>query len=141
MPKVFFDASIIVAALISEKGGSHKLLRYAGERKIFAVTSQTVINEVKANLHKFKGVSENNLSNLIKSSKIIIRKRVTKNEISSFIGVVDEKDAHVLAGGVLTGCEYLVTLDKKHFLNKKVVEKVKNIKILSPKTLLQLKRL
>jgi len=44
--RVFFDASVIIAALLSAGGGSSQLLKYVKLGKIVAITSQTVIEEI-----------------------------------------------------------------------------------------------
>lgn len=136
MIKVFFDASIIIAALLSPKGGSAKLYQYSQEKKILAISSKTVINEVLANLHKLKKISRKDVEDFILQKGIIIRKKITKNEVIPFLGIIEEKDAHVLAGAILTKCDYLATLDKKHFLKEEVKRKVENIRLITPKELI-----
>lgn len=136
MIKVFLDASVIIAALLSPKGGSAKICQTAQEKKILAISSKTVVNEVLANLHKMRRIGQKNVEDFILQKGIIIRQRVTKNEIIPFQGIVEEKDAHVLAGAILTRCDYLVTLDKKHFLKEEVKKKVKNMKLIAPKELI-----
>ncbi len=44
--KVFFDASIIIAALLSPTGGSSLLFAYIKLGKITGITSQTAVEEV-----------------------------------------------------------------------------------------------
>lgn len=74
MTKVFFDASVIIAAIISPKGASFELLKYASKKKIIAITSKTVINEVLANLDKIEHFSEEELDTFIINNKIVVRK-------------------------------------------------------------------
>lgn len=139
MIKVFIDASVLIAALISPVGGSTRLLEYSQHKKILAISSQTVLNEVKANLHKIKTV-EVNIDHFVVKKSIIVRKRVTTKEIKPFAGIVEEKDTHIIAGAILTKADYLVTLDKKHLLKKEVKEKFRKLEIVSPKQLLKVIR-
>ena len=44
--RVYFDASIIIAALLSPKGGSSELLKFVKKGIIKGITSQTVIEEI-----------------------------------------------------------------------------------------------
>ncbi len=44
--RVFFDASVIIAALLSHTGGSAPLFKFIKTRTITVVVSQTVIEEV-----------------------------------------------------------------------------------------------
>lgn len=136
MIKVFFDASVIIAAIISSKGASFELLKYASRKKIIAITSKTVINEVLANLHKMEDFNEKDLDAFIVNNKIIVRKTVGRSEIKQFANVVSQKDAHVLAGGKLTNSDYLVSLDRKHIVKNAVKKKVGETKIVLPRELL-----
>ena len=44
--RVFFDASVIIAALLSPSGGSSLLLRYIKKGVIIGITSQTALDEI-----------------------------------------------------------------------------------------------
>lgn len=136
MIKVFFDASVIIAAIISSKGASFALLKHASRKKIIAITSKTVINEVLANLHKIEDFDEKDLDTFIVNNKIIVRKAVERTEIREFADIISQKDAHVLAGALLTNSDYLVSLDRKHIIKNEVKKKVEEIKIALPKELL-----
>lgn len=136
MIKVFFDASVIIAAIISLKGASFELLKYASKKKIIAITSKTVINEVLANLHKIEGFGEKDLNTFIVKNKIIVRKTISRNEAEPFIDIVSKKDAHVLAAAALTDSNYLVSLDQKHIVNNATRKKVEDMQITLSKELL-----
>jgi len=136
MIKVFFDASVILAAIISSKGASFELLKYASQKLIMAITSKTVVNEVLANLYKIEDFNERDLDTFIVNNKIIVRKAVGRSEIKQFVDVVFQKDAHVLAGALLTNSDYLVSLDRKHIVKNEVKKKIEEIKIVLPKELL-----
>lgn len=133
MVKVYFDASVIVSALISSTGGSAKLLEMVKEKIITGITSQTVIDEVLEHTEKIK-LSSQIIQGYITNSRLLVRKKITQNDIDPYKDIVDAQDAHVLAGAHLTQCKYLVTLDKKHLLILK--GKIKRIKIVNPKKLL-----
>lgn len=138
-PKIFFDASIIFAAIYSKTGGSAKLSELAKKGNITAITTQSVIDEVEANRDKFKkkGIDT---GQFIKERNLHVRERVTQSEIDPYLQMVAEKDAHVIAGSINTDSDYLVTLDKKHLNRQKVKDKLPQITILSPKLLLNLLR-
>lgn len=138
MTKVFLDASILMAALASKKGGSRKILKLSEEKRFLSIVSQTVVNETVGNIDKLRGVTTDNLWEIIKNSNIIVRRKITREEIEPFVGIVDEKDAHVLAGASLTNCDFLVILDKKHLLKDSVKSKIKRPRIVSPKEFLEL---
>lgn len=141
-PRVFFDASVIFSAIYSSIGASSKLTAWSVRGKVIGLTSQTVIEEVIANADKFKSkIQPTDINQFILKHNFIVRNAITLNETKSYTAIVHPKDAHVLAGANLTGCRYLVTLDKKHLDQTSVKSKVAKtyqIKILSPRQLLSL---
>jgi hypothetical protein len=56
----------------------------------------------------------------------LFAKKITRQELSLFKNLVEEKDLHILTGAILTSCQYLVTLDKKHLNNQKVKKNYPN---------------
>lgn len=136
--KVFFDASVIIAAMLSSTGGSALLFQYIKLGEITGITSQTVIDEVieKDKAKKLKR-SKQDIERFISQSGLLVRKRVTPSEIVTYQDSVDIKDAHLIAGARLTKCAYLVSLDKKHLLKAEIKEKFLPLRIVSPKELLE----
>lgn len=132
LDKIYFDASILFAALYSKTGGSYKLARLSEEKKIIALTSQTVIDEVKANIKKFKE-GQVDIGLFIKKHNFYVREVVTQDEIEAYKNIVAQKDAHVLVGAASTESDYLVTLDKKHINKKQVKGVFTKSQIVSPK--------
>lgn len=136
MIKVYFDASVIVAAIISLNGGSAKLIQFVKLGEILGITSQTVVEEVEKHSTRIgKTVAEIRL--FIKDSQILVRKKVTKAEAKPYRDLVAEDDLHVITGAKLTKSDYLITLDKKHLLKDEVRKLVKPLKIVNPKDYLQ----
>lgn len=137
-PKVFFDASVIFSAIYSHLGASYELCPFVRNGKIIGFTTQTVIEEVIDNIGKLKRLNKESIRQFIKQYKFIVREAITVDEIKPYIGIVEKKDAHVLAGAILTHTDYLVTLDKKHIDNTAIKSKISNLKITSPGELLLL---
>ena len=136
--RVFFDASVIIAALLSPSGGSAQLLKYIQLGKIAGITSQTVIEEILEE-DKFKKIkkSQREIEQFIAKSNLIIRELITMDEITPYQHQVDIEDAHLIAGANLTRCRHLVTLDKKHLLRPDIQKKFLPLKIVSPGQLLE----
>lgn len=136
--RVYFDASIIIASLLSPTGGSSQLFKYIETGAITGITSQTAIAEVleEDKPQKLKKSIEE-LEEFIAKSQLIVRESITIEEIAPYQELIDAEDAHLIAGAKLTGCDYLVTLDKKHLLRKDIQEKFLPLLIVSPKELLE----
>lgn len=136
--KVFFDASILIAAMLSPTGGSSLLLEYTKVRKITGITSLTVVDEILEE-DKSKKIkrSKEEIEQFIATTGLLVRERITPQDIASYQDMVDIEDAHLIAGAHLTKCGYLVTLDKKHLLRVDIKGKFLPLKIVSPKELLE----
>lgn len=136
MIKVYFDASVIISALLSSTGGSAKLIKFTKLQAIAGITSQTIIGEIENRSRKInRDLKE--IRQFIKNSSLVVRKGITPAENNIYEFLVDKADAHVIAGAKLTKCDFLVTLDKKHLLNEDVKQKFLPLKIVSPKELLE----
>lgn len=134
MITIFFDASVLFSGLYSSTGSSRALLELVKRKIIYGLTSKTVIDELEDNIQKFD--HKINIDLLINEYGILIREKISNDEIKPYINIIEEKDCHVVAGAILTGSKYLVTLDKKHLDNIAIKEKVKKVEIISPRDLL-----
>lgn len=135
MIKIYLDASVIIAALLSPVGGSAKLLEFVKLGVVVGVASQTVIDEVEEHSLKIRK-SYKEIREFIHESSIIIRERIDELELEPLKGLIEEEDIHVAVGARLTKCDYLVTLDKKHLLKTEVKEMLKPLKVVAPKEIL-----
>lgn len=134
--RVFFDASVLIAAILSPTGGSSLLISQVKSGKITGLTSQTAIDEVLEHTSKINK-TKSDIENFISLSDLVVRERVTVEEIEPLKNQIDIDDAHLVAGAQLTQCSHLVTLDKKHLLRKDIQEKFLPLKIVSPKEILE----
>lgn len=134
--RVFIDASVIIAGLLSPKGGSSLLFQYIKQGIIVGVTSQTTIDEVVEHTDKIKK-GEKEIAEFIVQHNLVVRKRIEKEAIKPYLDLVDNEDTHLIAGAILTKCDYLVTLDKKHLLRSDIKKKFLPLQIVSPKEVLE----
>ncbi len=134
--RVFFDASVIIASILSSTGGSALLIEYIKKGKIIGISSQTAIEEVLEKEKKIKKTRKET-EDFISMSGLMIRKSITTEEIEVYKDLVDIEDAHLIAGAILTKCDYLASLDKKHLLREEIGKKFLPLKIVAPGTLLE----
>ena len=135
IPKVLFNASVILAGLKSPAGGSAKLLNFTKSGKITGVISEIILDEVIRNCPKLALNTEKELKKINE-----IFTAISPAPRESFVNawkniVIDYGDAHILASAKELKVDYLVTLDQKHLLSIQRV--VKSVKIVSPKDLIE----
>ena len=136
--RVFFNASVILSGLHSPTGGSAKLLLFVKRGQIQGVISEIVFNEVLKHKSKINH-DEAKIRKFFSESGLLIVKAPEKERVYQYQSLVsDLGDAHLLTSSIKGKCEFLVSLDKKHILNLK--GKVKKIKIVCPKELLEEKK-
>ncbi len=135
MIKVYLDASVIIAALLSPTGGSAKLLEFINLNVIVGIASQTVIDEVEAHSLKIRK-SHQEIRRFIQESSIMVMEKIREAELELFRGLIEETDIHVAVGAKLAKCDYLATLDKKHLLKEEVKKILKPLCVVTPKEIL-----
>ena len=135
--RIFFDASVLFSAIYSSVGASRVLAQLVLEGKVIGVITETVVEELVRNMEKIRGVDTQDVYEFVAGYGFVIRSRIVCAEIEPFVGLVEEKDAHVVAGAILTECDYLVTLDKKHLDNSLTKKRVLDVVIVSPGKMLE----
>ena len=137
-PRVFFNASVILAGFNSPTGGSGPLLKWVKEKKIKGVISEIVLAEALRHAEKI-GWEEKKMEQTVLAifQQVLPAPKIQEVEIWKKV-VSDWGDAHLLASAIKENCAFLVSLDKKHILSLK--EKIKKITIVSPGELLTICR-
>lgn len=114
---LFLDSSVLFSAVNSSIGGSAKLFTI---KKIQIVTSKTVLTEVERNIRtKLTNFHLDRFFVLVNKLEILPQ-MPDKELIRKAKKAIVEKDAVILSEAKKAGCDYLITLDKKHFLTPKV---------------------
>ena len=136
--KVFIDSSIIIAAVLSPSGGSFRLIRESLFKNYTLLISDYVLEESIRILKTKFPEKTYILPILLENFRFKMTKDPSEKEVEKLIDIIDFKDAPILAAVIKYKTDYLITLDKKHFLNQKVLEfaRDKKISILTPKEFL-----
>lgn len=130
---VFVDSSVLFTATNSPTGGSAKLFTI---KEIKLLVSPWVLTEternVRAKLHEYH---LERFFNLVGQTQIFKAQFDIKllQKAQRFIA---QKDAVILAEAKLSKSDFLVTLDRKDFLNEKVAKFLKPAIALTPKDLI-----
>lgn len=131
---IFLDSSVLFTAVNSPLGGSAKLLTL---KKINWVVSTLVLTEVERNIRDKLQDYHLDRFFMLKKKLTILSQVPNKHQVKEAQIVSVAKDAPILACAKLSRADFLITLDKKHFLTERVVGFMKPTKVLMPKDLLQ----
>lgn len=134
--KVFLDANVFFAGTRSPRGGSGFVLELAKKKKIEPITTSHALLEAEQNILKKLGPDclNRHYQNLLEiKPKIQSIEFVTIKEINRLKKLIPSKDIPILLGAIVSGTQFLITLDRKHFLNNEKLKKIKlPFKILNP---------
>ncbi len=117
--KVFIDTNVLIAGIASLTGASAAVLDLCESEVVQMVISRQVLIEADRNVSA-------KLPNLISQFREFIRtlspllvEDPPPAAVKKAATIVDRKDAGILAAAVESEADYLITLDKKHFLKRK----------------------
>lgn len=119
-PRLFLDASVLIAAAGSTIGGSASLLDLCRANKTPLLLTRLVLLEAERNIRdKLDEAALLGFYLLIADLDLQIIPNSSSEELSEAAGAVAAKDAHVLAGARTGKATHLITLDRNHFLHDK----------------------
>lgn len=132
---VFVDSSVFFTAVNSPAGGSAKLFTL---KNITLVTSLLVLAETERNVRqKLEEYHRERFFLLVK--KLTILNQLPKPRlVAKAKKVIAQKDAVILAEAKQAKTDFLVTLDKKHFLTAPVVRFLNPQQVVTPKILIEM---
>ncbi len=135
--KVFLDSSVWFAAAFSPGGGSGEVVRRSAARKATIVATKQVIAETVRNLQA-KGnpvALERFFEFYAQARPTVVEPNPTQTKEA--VAVINPKDAPILAGAKISNCQFLVTLDRRHFFTDEVAQFAQPTEIILPGELLK----
>jgi len=130
---IFLDSSALVAGVLSEKGAAHVLL-LLGESKdiLLSVSEMVIVESVRAitlksprNVPVFRNA-------IVLSNLIIVRDPSDEEVESNFYLINDPHDVPILLAAMKAGVDYLVTHNRRHFLDDPKVAERSGLRIGTP---------
>ena len=138
-PRVFLDSSVLIAALLSSRGGSFHVLTQMRDgfsfhinEYVFAEVGEVLKTKFAAQPHLQK-----NLFLLLGLANVSTIPNPNKFEVRRAAKLISKNDAPILASA-LAHCEYLLTLDKE-FLKQPILADAnkRGLSILTPGSFIQ----
>jgi len=143
---LFLDASVLVAAAHSPTGGSALVLEICAGSRFRGALTLKVLLEARHNiqdrpaLSEAEGFGEAELLRFYRQLGALEPLMVSPpsaGRLKLCAGVTAEKDAHVLAAALDSRADYLLTLDRRHFLTPAVHAFAAPMRIATPGDFLQ----
>jgi putative PIN family toxin of toxin-antitoxin system len=117
--KVFIDTNVLIAGVGSVTGASATVLDLCEAESIQMVISRQVLVEADRNFSaKLSGLVAQFRQFIQNLAPVMVEDPPIK-AVDKAAALVARKDAAILAAAIEAKVDYLITLDKKHFLKKK----------------------
>ncbi len=134
--KLFIDASVFFSACYSEEGASFEIFRLALRDRLQLVVSAYVLQETERNLsrkssqdlQRFQSFQENLSFEVVNPSK---------REVQQVARYTELKDAPIVAAARRANVDCLVSLDRRHLVDRPEVAQGSGLKILLPEEALR----
>jgi predicted nucleic acid-binding protein len=134
--RAFIDASVLFAACYSSTGASREIIRLAIRGKLALVLSDVVLEEVSRNLSAKAPQLTDVLHQLLADFPYeTITASVQRVRAASTYTAL--KDAPIVAAAQAARVDYLVTLDRRHFIDVPGVAQQSVLRIILPSELLE----
>ncbi len=133
-PRLFLDTSVIMAAVFSPRGGSSGIIDLAKSDMLDLVITESVVLEAHRKLkRKYSQKEQQVLQQILAPLRTSIKPSASSKEIKQFDHLInDVDDRHVLAGAAKYYADYIITLDRKHFMTEQLQATVSLYRIMAP---------
>lgn len=118
--KVFLDSSALIAGVASTKGAARAVLQLAEIGLIELIVSRQVIVEADRNIEEKLPEMLSEYRGFIKLLAPVLLDDPLQKDVAKYLTVINPNDAPILASAVISGADFLVTWDKKHFISKNI---------------------
>lgn len=136
-PRVFFDASVIIAGVGSRVGASHAILALADLGLLRPVVCPYVLDEAARNIERKTPEAMSRYRDVQNNIAWELYSDPTLEQVQPGLDVIVAKDAPVLAAAVIAQPHWLVTLDTKDFIDPSEVATGSGLRIGTPGDLLK----
>ena len=136
MIRVFLNASVLFSASYSKTGSSPDLLREAIRGNLKVVVSQHVLEEAERNLAQKAPAALPAFRELLTLVAAVVAEKPALEELKRAAAYINLKDAPVIAAAAKAKVDYLVTWDRKHFIDDPKVAGKSGLMILTPDKLM-----
>jgi len=136
-PRVFLDASVIIAGVGSRVGASHAILALAELGLLRPVVCPYVLDEAARNIERKTPEAVSRYQDVQNNIAWELLADPTPQQVQLWLEVIVAKDAPVLASAVIAQPHWLVTLDTKDFIESPEVAARSGLRIGTPGDLLR----
>ena len=132
MRRLFIDSSVLFSAAYSSRGHARDLIIMAARGEVILLVSPLVLEETRRNQEESAPETVELFDLLVQTIPFELV-QPTREDVLEAARVVVFKDAPILAAAKSSQADMLVTLDRKHFLDKPMLVQDFGVQIATPK--------
>ncbi len=135
MPEInlFLDSSALIAGIVSTKGAARALLLLAESGHITVTISEQVLAETERTIARKVPLALGDLRQAILASQPRIVRDPSPEDVNAHPNLVSHPaDVPILLAAMQAKVDYLVTLNRKHFIDDSGVSKRSGLRIGTP---------
>jgi predicted nucleic acid-binding protein len=135
MPKInlFLDSSALIAGIISASGAARVLLLLSETGHITITISEQVVAESERAIARKAPQVLSGVRQAILASKVEIRRDPTPEEVKAHLYIISHApDVPIVLAAKHAKADYLVTLNRKHFIDDPEVSRQSGLRIGTP---------
>ncbi len=130
---LFLDSSVLFTGIASETGAARVLLLLAESENINVTISEQVVAETERAIARKVLQALNDLREAIKASKVRIVRDPSIEDITAHLDLISHAaDMPILLAAMNNHADYLVSLNRKHFIDDPGVAQRSGVKIVTP---------
>ncbi len=132
-PRLFLDSSVLFAGIISAIGAARALLLLSEARQINLLVSEQVIAETERALARKAPLVLNEVRRVILLTEIQVVRNPPLDEVKAHLyWMADPADVPILLSPMRSRVDYLITLNRRHFLDDPMVAQRSGLMIGTP---------
>lgn len=131
-PRIFLDTSALIAGLASPAGASNLILSLAEAELVTIVVSEQVLAEAERTLRSKVPGAVAEYNRLLAAGALEVVADPREAEVAAAAAIIHAKDAPILAAAMACQVDYVVTLDRRHFLDDPQVAQRSGLRIGTP---------
>jgi predicted nucleic acid-binding protein len=133
LPQLFFDASALFAGVVSAVGAAHALLLLSEAGTVAIAVSEQVVAETERTLARKAAAAVPFYRETLRASRIRIVKDPSTAEVAAARDMIaHEADVPILVAAIKVKTGYLVTVNRRHFIEDPEVARRSGLRIGTP---------
>ena len=132
-PELFFDSSALFAGIVSASGASRALLLLAEAGQVAITISEQVVAETERAVARKIPRALPEFREAIRATGLRMVRDPTPDEMEAYGDIISHRaDVPILVAAMRVKTDYLVTLNRRHFIDDPTVADRSNLRIGTP---------